>query len=514
MVASVFLWLFLPVLAIALPWPPQRPILLDDLKAGRHNSSELRRECFETFDTTTNKNDTVCVNSIVNPGPGSGAKPLNWGASLQFVGYIDYDAGNSHSYFWLVMSENNPLTAPLVLWLNGGPGASSLLGLFDQWGPRKIVRQDKDATSLPKLEDNKYRVTQNLNWLFLEHPLGVGFSNSNERVRTSNDAAIHVLRFLTGFLSATFAHPDNKAFQFSGTPLHIAGESYAGHYIPAIGDALIKNGNLWKAWNVQSLIIGNGFVDVAYTAPGLYDLFCAEPPLIVPDKPAVAKQICDKHELYTKDCMYAVQKCRNKVSHTCQYTSNQCRDASGRIWAEDLGRDIYDYKKSTKQGLERTRHYGKTFKTFLDAKNAPTENAIGADPNIQWEYTKGGVFDDFLESGDWAKSYLPELEFVLSAGKNVLLYAGDQDLAVPFTAVKATAEELRWNNRDTFRECLRRPEDQLKKLGTYGSYVRFDQLTFARIYGAGHMINENKPAEAKDMFEKWILRNTEFTNCV
>ncbi|ORY12598.1 Alpha/Beta hydrolase protein [Clohesyomyces aquaticus] len=504
--ASILVSLIFPILAFALPPPPQRPLLLDELKNGRVDPSDIRRECFATFDDTANKNETVCVNTVVQIVPNSAG--LDWGSSIQYCGYVDYATGNAdpHYFFWLVMSENSPEMDPLVLWLNGGPGASSLLGLFDQWGPRRIVGKKK-------LKENKNRMTESINWLFLENPTGVGFSYAQQQPRTSKQAATQVERFLSGFFATTFKHPSGDV-KFNINPLHVAGESYAGHYVPAIGAALVEN---HAPWRLRSLIIGNGMVDLEDMTRGTSDLICSDPPLAFNPKPAR----CNKQDAYVNSCYSVMEQCK-KDPHMCRYGYSSCRDGLGFGWAENLETDLYDFTKTTKQGAARKTLYEETFKEFINGMKA----LFGLERDIAWTYMNTPVWDAFVESGDWTRSYLPELGTVLSAGINVLLYAGDVDLAVPYTTVERTAYRLDWVDapgqtstarRDHFRECMiQQDEAHRTKLMLndveYGSYVKYGQLTYARVYGAGHMINENKPKEAKDMFEKWILRNS-FLNC-
>lgn len=47
-----------------------------------------------------------------------------------YSGYVDLDE-DTHMFFWFFEARHNPNEAPLTLWLNGGPGSDSLIGLFE-----------------------------------------------------------------------------------------------------------------------------------------------------------------------------------------------------------------------------------------------------------------------------------------------------------------------------------------------------------------------------------------------
>ena len=46
-----------------------------------------------------------------------------------YSGYVDLDEA-SHTFFWYFEARKNVRTAPITVWLNGGPGTDSLMGLF------------------------------------------------------------------------------------------------------------------------------------------------------------------------------------------------------------------------------------------------------------------------------------------------------------------------------------------------------------------------------------------------
>ncbi|KAL2535977.1 Serine carboxypeptidase-like 40 [Forsythia ovata] len=137
----------------------------------------------------------------------------------QYAGYITVDpqAGRALFYYF-VESPANSSTNPLVLWLNGGPGCSSLgYGAMEELGPFRV---NSDGRTLFR---NNYAWNKVANVIFLESPAGVGFSYSNTSAdydqtgdtSTANDAYNFLVNWLERF-------PQYKTRDF-----YITGESYA-----------------------------------------------------------------------------------------------------------------------------------------------------------------------------------------------------------------------------------------------------------------------------------------------
>jgi cathepsin A (carboxypeptidase C) len=133
-------------------------------------------------------------------------------------------------FYWMFESRAEPAKDPLVVWLTGGPGCSSELALFIENGPFKINKADKTLKSHPFSWNN------NANLLFLDQPLGTGFSKGKQLDTTEEQIAADFYTFMTEFLQ-TFP-------QFKGRDFFITGESYAGHYIPAISSHIVQKGGL------------------------------------------------------------------------------------------------------------------------------------------------------------------------------------------------------------------------------------------------------------------------------
>ena len=112
----------------------------------------------------------------------------------QYSGYITVDeVKKTRLFYWYVESQSNATTAPLVLWLNGGPGCSSLGGFFGELGPFYV----KSDFSLGM---NEFSWNKIANMVFLEAPAGVGFSKTDTSIPYNDDkTATDSMQFLIKF---------------------------------------------------------------------------------------------------------------------------------------------------------------------------------------------------------------------------------------------------------------------------------------------------------------------------
>merc|ERR1711934_812086 len=174
--------------------------------------------------------------------PGYGAPP-----SRHFSGFLSVGSKNMHYYF--VESERSPSTDPVVLWLNGGPGCSSLDGLFYEQGPLLV---SPDGETLVK-NNNSWATIANM--LYLEAPCGVGFSYSrnksdyrNDDVGTAKDNLAALKEFFRSF-------PEFKPNEF-----YVSGESYAGVYVPTLSQQIFESASTNQI-NMKGFLVGNGCFD-------------------------------------------------------------------------------------------------------------------------------------------------------------------------------------------------------------------------------------------------------------
>ena len=168
-----------------------------------------------------------------------------------YSGFVNL-APNVHSFFWFFESRSDPKNDPITLWLNGGPGSDSLIGLFEELGPCNVTA---NLTTML----NPYSFSNVSNMLFLSQPVGVGFSYSGKEegslnsftgsvqnasvggvdgrwptidpttIDTTDLAAMAAWEVLQGFYSA-LPQLDSRV---QSTTFNLFTESYGGHYGPA-----------------------------------------------------------------------------------------------------------------------------------------------------------------------------------------------------------------------------------------------------------------------------------------
>ena len=128
-------------------------------------------------------------------------------------------------WFWFFEARNDRSTAPLVMWLNGGPGCSSMTGLFQENGPCTF---NNVSGTTPVL--NPYSWNTYANMLYIDQPVGSGFSYGNENTNSTPEAAPVIWNFMQAFY-AHFTEYENSDFALST-------ESYGGHYGPKFASYL------------------------------------------------------------------------------------------------------------------------------------------------------------------------------------------------------------------------------------------------------------------------------------
>ena len=180
-------------------------------------------------------------------------------------------AGPSASlFYWLTPARSGNATAPLLVWLNGGPGASSMMGLFMELGPYTV---SPDGLSLGPPREYSWNADHHV--LFVDQPAGTGFSVATAAsgyANTQAEVGETFLRFMQAFYSK---YPSMRRCD-----LFLTGESYAGKYLPSIANAILQGSDGAVRSYLKGVVIGNGLtvpremtisVPISYHSVGLLD---------------------------------------------------------------------------------------------------------------------------------------------------------------------------------------------------------------------------------------------------
>jgi vitellogenic carboxypeptidase-like protein len=169
-----------------------------------------------------------------------------------FSGYLTVNKEyNSNMFFWFFPAQNGDTNAPVLLWLQGGPGATSLFGLFNENGPIQ-VNDDGSLSERPISWNSAYSL------LYIDNPVGTGYSFTSDQGYTHSQD--DVARDLYSALSQFF----QIYTDYAKSPFYVTGESYAGKYVPTIGYKIhVENQDpsVKVKINLAGLSMGNGWTD-------------------------------------------------------------------------------------------------------------------------------------------------------------------------------------------------------------------------------------------------------------
>jgi carboxypeptidase C (cathepsin A) len=377
--------------------------------------------------------------AIVNPGDSAAAGNLEMtDNSVQQAGYFDTDdSSGSRIFFWMFPSQHEPSLDPVIIWLQGGPGASGLYGILNQWGPKRIKRKTpKPPAGQPAwdFDDNPYRLDQKATVIFIDQPVGTGFSYSEHnppRVVNNSKAAVNDLIWWLGkFRRATFQTKDGP-LNFANNPLHIAGPSYSGHIIPLLAQQIMVQ-NAYPA--LKSILIGNGMTDLALQVPHAYDVAC-EADTYDPPRPGYKASNCDVLKENLIKCQKKLATCN--PGGACPGAWDSC-SRTYTAYKRDEGDidDFYDLDTTTVANRPPNLRKSELVDAYVNARRnqfgitARDRNGMGHD----FQITNGNVITRFDVVGDHSVSYRRSLSYLLdNTNVKVMLYA------VSFFSAKSSA---------------------------------------------------------------------------
>ncbi|XP_075731411.1 lysosomal protective protein [Rhipicephalus microplus] len=421
----------------------------------------------------------------------------------QYSGFLQA-GGTRRLHYWFIASERNPETDPVILWMNGGPGCSSLLGLMSEQGPFRAVRRGT------KLILNPYRWNKIASIIFLEAPAGVGFSYdpsgnySTNDDQTADDNYLALQDFFSKF-------PSLKSNDF-----YIAGESYGGIYVPMLTQRVLKNP---KGIQLKGYAVGNGALDLNILGNalvffgyyhGLYGLSLWTRLTSNCCHGSVSQQSCDFVERETLECEAAVQDALEVIydEHLNVYNLyDKCEDESGRRLLGSRASPSSRYHRSRQLiahsvNVTRDQDNLSSSPACIDSENVKrylTREDVKVALHVENSTLEWDECSNVLQYSSQYRSMKNVVkELVDSQQLKTLIYNGDVDMACNFLGDEWFVNTLGYKPKSTYK--LWKHKDQVA--GFFQTYEK--NITFVTIKGAGHMVPEDKPAQALQMISNFI----------
>ncbi|XP_015881553.2 serine carboxypeptidase-like 40 isoform X1 [Ziziphus jujuba] len=398
-----------------------------------------------------------------------------------YGGYVTVDKNAGRAlFYYFVEAQHSKDELPLLLWLNGGPGCSSLAyGAMQELGPFRVFSDGKT------LYKNRYSWNYAANVLFLESPAGVGFSYSNRTSdydksgdrRTAADNYVFLVNWLERF-------PEYKDRDF-----YISGESYAGHYVPQLAHTILYHNKKANKTiiNLKGIIIGNAVINDETDSKGMYD-FLASHAIISDDAANTIRKHCDfspNATSQTDECTEATDQVEKDIYYidiyniyapNCASTNLTSRPKKASVLKFDPCSDYYVYAYLNRPEVQEALHANVTKLTH------------------DWEPCSD-VIKDWT---DGATTILPIIHELIANGLRVWIFSGDIDGRVPVTSTKYSIQKLNLPVKTQWHPWLLNGE-----VGGYTEVYQGD-LTFATVREAGHQVPSYQPPRALSLIKHFL----------
>lgn len=395
---------------------------------------------------------------------------------LQYAGFAEVNAELERNlFYWFVeaTSGSKPGETPTLIWMNGGPGASSMTGLLvENIGPFTIGADGS-------LTANNNSWTKYYNVLAIDNPVGSGYSytgkdsyvKTEEEMRKDYHSALEVFFKL---------HPE-----YQKNPIWVTGESYGGKYVPNVAYEIHVQGK----FDLQGVIIGNGVYSGRTQWPTVPDFAYAQG--LIDDKQyAVARQ-----RMVT--CVELIDAGKNNEA------ANNCEDTVRWIYADNKtagGIFYYDVGLTDGGFLD---HITDALSNYLN--DAEVRKALHVGDRI-WQQSDetGPVADNLLPDFVTAQG-MTVIEALLDAGKGyrVVTYNGVRDGSMcNHIGNLLSMNALKWSGQAAFQAADTAPWRLGSQLVGYERSA--GALTYITLRNTGHLVPMIVPETTLAMVRKFV----------
>ncbi|KAJ7476943.1 Alpha/Beta hydrolase protein [Mycena galericulata] len=391
-------------------------------------------------------------------------------------------------FFWFFPPGPEGSLDDLIFWTNGGPGCSSLEGFLQENGPF----QWGVGTARPIPNVNSWTNLSSMLWV--EQPVGTGFSQGTPNIKDENDLAAQLVGFLQQFLEV-FS-------ELNGKKLYLSGESYAGQYVPYIANYIYEHPTaldlslqgIWISdpvlgWNVvqaeipvvdfvhkytnvfsfnQSFMAELDAIAEKCNYAGYYDKFATYPPagpLPLPGKSTNFDRGCD-----VWDTVFDAALVKNPV-----FNIYRIFDTFPTLW------DVLGFPGSFPDT--------QLSPLYFDRKDVKL--AIHAPTDVDWtECSNINVFPHGDASPPSALSVLPN---VIEKSVRTVIAHGLADFILIAEGARIVIQNMTWNGQQGFQTPIANDSFIVDGVGSLGTAHTERGLTYLEVELSGHMIPQFSP---------------------
>ncbi|XP_055860519.1 probable serine carboxypeptidase CPVL [Biomphalaria glabrata] len=384
-----------------------------------------------------------------------------------YSGFITVDKliGN-HLFFWFFPAMNSDPKAPLIIWLNGGPGVPSELGLFYENGPFKFRETENGEVGYER-KNNSWAETFSM--LYIDNPIGVGFSysdNGEEGYRTTQE---EYTRDLYEFIQQFYV----MFPEYLQRELYIGGQSYAGKYVPAFAYRIHEEIQVNRTKiPLTGIYLGGPLIDLEVQGPMQADLFYSLG--FISAKQRQDYEISSKRailEFVSGQKKFVPDKDFEKVS--MNMVCNGCWDN-----LHNLENVPYQSVGNVMRSLRLKVHAGSV---PFEETNYSVHVKLGSDYFVSTTAKFTKLMDSY----------------------KVLVFVGSDDGVISSPSVEALLTSIPWSLQSEYNDAKKLvwfDQDTYKVKGFYTHVGQFCRVT---VLGAGHQVPHDQP-------ESTLLMMTEF----
>ena len=382
------------------------------------------------------------------------------------TGFID--VGRGKLFYWLFSPRYKKEDSPVLLWLQGGPGCSNGLALFYENGPFFI---NDDMT----LRKNPYSWNNNSYTIYLEQPVGTGYSTVNRYVATEEQVAHDIYVFLNKLFDK---HPE-----FAKNNFFISGESYAGHYIPALAQYILQQKD--NKINLKGAAMGNGLVSAYYQYPSYSDY--------------AYRMGNISSTLYTVTTFgFSICKALLAVD-LWQFAMPICQITYFLIIGTPLKQYFNQYDVRRPCPNPPDCYNTSNLDPFYNNKTVRNLINTTGYPYVSYNY----IVHAFLFV-DWWFSYTDAIAYVLNTGKvDFMSYNGDMDFLCNWIGGERWAKNLNWKGKEEFNKA--QYKNWIYDGKVQATYKVYDKFSFVVVKDVGHMVPMDNPKFSLELINKFMF---------